>query len=69
VQRQFLALLPLFGTKDFPEGLAAFLEKRPPELTGHWAAAATSVETPPRVGSGAVQAGTTVRPWRLSDRV
>jgi enoyl-CoA hydratase/carnithine racemase len=30
VQRQYLALLPLFGTKDFREGLASYLEKRPP---------------------------------------
>jgi len=30
VQRQFLALLPLFGTKDFREGLLSYLEKRPP---------------------------------------
>ncbi len=34
VQRQFLALLPLFRTQDFNEGLAAFLEKRPPRFTG-----------------------------------
>lgn len=32
VQRQYLALLPLFGTKDFQEGLASFLEKRPPSF-------------------------------------
>lgn len=35
VQRQYLALLPLFGTKDFREGLASYLEKRPPEFQGH----------------------------------
>ncbi|MCP3991251.1 MAG: hypothetical protein GY724_19405 [Actinomycetia bacterium] len=34
VQRQYLALLPLFGTKDFREGLASYLEKRPPEFQG-----------------------------------
>jgi len=30
VQRQYLALLPLFGSQDFREGLASYLEKRPP---------------------------------------
>ena len=30
VQRQYLALLPPFGTKDFREGPASYLEKRPP---------------------------------------
>ena len=35
VQRQYLALLPLFGTKDFREGLASYLEKRDAEFTGH----------------------------------
>lgn len=34
VQRQFLALLPLFGTKDFREGLASYLEKRPADFHG-----------------------------------
>ncbi len=34
VQRQYLALLPLFGSKDFREGLASYLEKRPAEFTG-----------------------------------
>jgi len=34
VQRQYLALLPLFGTKDFREGLASYLEKRPAEFHG-----------------------------------
>ncbi|MDH3680316.1 MAG: enoyl-CoA hydratase-related protein [Acidimicrobiia bacterium] len=34
VQRQYLALLPLFGTKDFREGLAAYLEKRPADFHG-----------------------------------
>ena len=34
VQRQYLALLQLFGTKDFQEGLTSFLEKRPAAFTG-----------------------------------
>lgn len=34
VQRQFLALLQLFGTKDFQEGLNSFLEKRPANFEG-----------------------------------
>lgn len=34
VQRQYLALLPLFATKDFREGIASFMEKRPAEFTG-----------------------------------
>ena len=35
VQRQYLALLPLFGTKDFREALAAYMEKRPAAFEGH----------------------------------
>lgn len=34
VQRQYLALLPLFDTLDFREGLASFLEKRPADFQG-----------------------------------
>ncbi len=34
VQRQYLALLPLFATDDFREGLASYLEKRPPDFRG-----------------------------------
>lgn len=34
VQRQYLALLPLFGTKDFREALTAYLEKRPGNFEG-----------------------------------
>ncbi len=34
VQRQYLALLHLFGTKDFQEGLNSFLEKRPATFEG-----------------------------------
>ncbi len=34
VQRQYLALLPLFASKDFREGLASYLERRTPEFTG-----------------------------------
>ncbi len=33
VQRQYLALLPLFASKDFREGLHAYLEKRPANFT------------------------------------
>jgi enoyl-CoA hydratase/carnithine racemase len=34
VQRVFLQLLPLFQTKDFGEGVASFLEKRPARFSG-----------------------------------
>jgi enoyl-CoA hydratase/carnithine racemase len=34
VQRQFLALLPLFRTEDFVEGMRSFLEKRPAHFQG-----------------------------------
>jgi enoyl-CoA hydratase/carnithine racemase len=34
VQRQYLALLPLFGTKDFREGLNSYIEKRPADFQG-----------------------------------
>jgi enoyl-CoA hydratase/carnithine racemase len=34
VQRVYLQLLPLFRTKDFREGMASFLEKRPADFQG-----------------------------------
>lgn len=34
VHHVFLQLLPLFRTKDFKEGVAAFIEKRPAKFTG-----------------------------------
>jgi enoyl-CoA hydratase/carnithine racemase len=34
VDRVYLALLPLFRTKDFQEGMASFLEKRAPDFQG-----------------------------------
>ena len=34
VERVLLQLAPLFRTKDFREGMASFLEKRPPSFEG-----------------------------------
>lgn len=34
VHHVYLQLLPLFATRDFQEGMASFLERRPPDFTG-----------------------------------
>ncbi len=34
VHHVYLQLLPLFGSQDFKEGMASFLERRPPDLQG-----------------------------------
>ena len=34
VHHVFLQLLPLFGSRDFHEGVKSFLEKRPPSFEG-----------------------------------